>query len=128
MSSRYVVRVVKGKEIRDSGNVEFIGGGNPYIYDFVPFEEIWLEDLGDTDDMRKIFAHEMIESILMRDLGWTYDRAHDVANKAEGALRKGLNPGIVFGWFAKKYFGGNPILSSNLGLAYRAEIPGFVVF
>jgi hypothetical protein len=38
-------------------------------------------------------VHEVAERAIMRDLGWGYEAAHEVASAAERALRDALSKG-----------------------------------
>ena len=83
-----------------------IGGWHKAVYPkLVPGNEIWIEKLaGGADEERKILAHEMIEIALMRTRGWTYQRAHDTANRSERRLRNGDCPLKVFVAVLKRHF------------------------
>jgi len=79
------VYLVDGNAVRTQFP-EFIGGGHPAVYRFVPKGEIWLEKRLE-DEAAYLFAHEAIEVLLMHWLRLNYKRAHDLANRLEGDLR-----------------------------------------
>jgi hypothetical protein len=60
-------------------------GGNHERYEFVPENEIWIDNanIGEADF---ILLHELHESKLMAG-GMSYDKAHEAANKVEQAAR-----------------------------------------
>jgi hypothetical protein len=111
---------IDGNQVRNTLDVEFIGGGHNLVYPFIPENEIWIETLEGADDQRFILAHELVEIFLMRHLGWPYKKAHNVANKTEDKLRHGGDPEVVFDEFCKEYFK-KPSLENagkQLALAY----------
>lgn len=82
-----------------------IGGGHHLVYRWVPRNEVWIERMrGGARDERCILAHEMAEILLMRVRGWSYDRAHDAANRVEQQLRAGRDANATFARFVKRYF------------------------
>ncbi len=82
-----------------------IGGGHSLVYSWVPTGEVWIERMrGGRRDERNILAHEMTEILLMRYKDWSYDRAHNEANRIEQRLRKGTPAPIVFKDFLRKRF------------------------
>lgn len=84
------VYAVNGEHVRDHcGAPKFIGGGHGYVYDFIRApdgskNEIWVEAMPGEDNT---IAHEIIEYIMMRYLGYQYDKAHHCAESAENAIR-----------------------------------------
>jgi hypothetical protein len=67
----------------------FIMGGNDQRYRFNPPNEIWIDNRMGVDELNYTLAHELIERKLMREKGWSYDRAHSEGGLAlEGPLRR----------------------------------------
>lgn len=67
---------------------DFIAGGNPQAYKFVPKGEIWVDSgLKYHWDKVCIVWHEIYEALLMNYKGWSYMKAHHAANQAEQELR-----------------------------------------
>jgi len=85
---RVVVWRVNGKLVRSYYKTDYTEGGHGYVYDWVPKEEIWIEDGVDIREVPFIIAHEYLERRLMRDHEMEYDPAHEVASKVEFDLRK----------------------------------------
>lgn len=81
---------VDGAIVRSRLDVEFIGGGHPLWRRYVPAGELWIEQRLRGTDGGCILAHEMIEWLLMRSKGYTYERAHDYANDLEADIRRGI--------------------------------------
>jgi superfamily II DNA or RNA helicase len=82
-----IVNLVDGVAVRNTFSSEFIGGGHHLIYDWIPEGEVWIDTEVPEADRGKILFHELLEIGLMRQ-GWSYDDAHDSANKFEDVLRK----------------------------------------
>jgi hypothetical protein len=80
---------------------EFTDGGHYYV-DYklpkaeqkyakhIPENEIWIDDLFELklNDMRAILQHEFVERNLMKYKGYTYEKAHLIANKKEVEYRQ----------------------------------------
>src|SRR5262249_43303019 len=58
----------------------FLMGGNDQRYLFNPKGEVWLDSTMGIEEYEYTLAHEVLEQRMMRDFGWTYDRAHDFAS------------------------------------------------
>lgn len=83
------VYLIDGAIFRDKADTDFALGGHYYAYPgIIPEDEIWLEDIMTSDDERDlILIHEVVEHILMKYYGHTYESAHTVANKVEHVER-----------------------------------------
>lgn len=79
--------VVDGFLVRTLIDVEFALGGNPGRYSYIPLDEIWIEDTGNSDDMSMNADHEVVEYHLMVE-GLSYNAAHAQASARERELRK----------------------------------------
>jgi hypothetical protein len=79
--------IVNGKYVRENFDIDFTQGGNHGKYDFIPKNEIWIDNGLNDDEIVPTVLHEMIEYRLMGS-GLDYDRAHDVASEIELAYRK----------------------------------------
>lgn len=84
----YQVYSVDGTAIRDRIDPDFIGGGNPSRYGYVPLGEIWIERGTPRGDLVPYALHEATEAELMKRDGLTYDQAHAQATDAEQRLRR----------------------------------------
>lgn len=66
-------------------------GGNSAIYPkYVPRGEIWIDNSLTPQAAACTILHELVEEKLMRQFKFSYDKAHDIANKVEMKLRKYL--------------------------------------
>jgi hypothetical protein len=79
---------VHGREVRDDLSVEFALGGHGAVYPkFIPDNEVWVEELPDSEDQCFNINQNLAEMFLMR-LGTGYREAHLVANKLEKRERR----------------------------------------
>lgn len=87
-ADRLKVYLVDGNLVRKD-HIEFTMGGHGYIYDWIPKDEIWVdENLWEKkDDLNATIHHEILEVRKMRDEGMTYDEAHEFANEKEEEVR-----------------------------------------
>ncbi len=67
----------------------FIMGGNDQRYRFNPDDEVWIDNRIGIEEFEYTVAHELIERKLMREKGYSYDRAHKAGLELELRLRKG---------------------------------------
>ena len=87
------VYIVDGDFIRSNINCDYVEGGHGYVYDYVPKDEIWVEDLENRKDMYFNLQHEIYERDLMKaDPKLSYDDAHDKAVARETIQRHKLDP------------------------------------
>jgi len=80
------VWMVKGRLVRSVFDIEFTEGGHEHVYEYVPSDEVWIDDDVHDDERGFILFHELFERRLMAT-GMTYDKAHERASKREGYLR-----------------------------------------
>lgn len=74
----------------------FVEGGHHYVDSYpeykkcIPEDEIWIDDvfLHKPNDFRAIVGHEWLERNLMKYEGWSYEKAHEYANKKEMKVRE----------------------------------------
>lgn len=86
----YDVWIVNSEIVQDTYKTDWVDGGNNSVYHFIPPNELWLSDALDKEELKFVVWHEYVESWLMRNKGWTYDRAHRRASATEFELRKDL--------------------------------------
>lgn len=68
-------------------DISFTEGGNPARYSYVPENKIYIVDRLEKPVMLRTMVHEYLETKKMKDKGWSYDKAHDYAEKAEIKIR-----------------------------------------
>lgn len=76
------VWLVHGRAVRDTIDVDFTMGGNPFRYDYVPPGEVWIDATLGPKDVAATVVHEVAE---MRGMsgGKRYAAAHAAANVPE---------------------------------------------
>jgi hypothetical protein len=77
---------VKGRLVRSMYDVEFTEGGHDCVYEFVPQNEVWIDDDVHEEERGFILFHELHERNLMAK-GMDYDAAHDDASRLERHYR-----------------------------------------
>lgn len=87
------VYIVDGNYVRNNFDVDFVLGGHGYVYDYVPKDEIWIENVPSTEDQYFNLRHEIYERDLMLEKGIEYDKAHEEAANFEKGLREKLKRG-----------------------------------
>lgn len=86
-SNGFKVWLVDGELVRDLFFVEFTEGGHDKVYDFIPKNEVWLDDDNNPDEQEFILLHELHERNLMAR-GWSYNRSHNSSSKLEYYCRR----------------------------------------
>ena len=87
------VYIVDGDFVRSNINVDFVEGGHHCVYDYIPKDEIWVENMENKEDEYYNFQHEVYEHNLMRaNPNMSYNTAHDKAVKRETKQRHQLDP------------------------------------
>lgn len=76
------VWIVDGELVRDLLFIDFTEGGHDEIYDFIPKNEIWIDDDVVEGERRYILLHELHERRLMAE-GCDYDKAHRISSRKE---------------------------------------------
>jgi hypothetical protein len=108
---------VNGDYVRNEKGLNFIAfveGGNHYPDSYPQYKkyikpnEVWFDDVHLTkpNDAAAIILHEMIERNQMKEHHLSYDKAHDIANRAEKLFRKKVTKGSggkIWGQIYKKY-------------------------
>ena len=82
------VWLVDGLRVRSTYMTDYTEGGHGYVYDWVPKNEIWVEEGIEPAELPFIVAHEYVEHRLMRDEKMEYDPAHELCSEMEFDLRK----------------------------------------
>lgn len=82
------IMLIDGEEVRNKISVDFTMGGHEFVYDYVPENEVWIEDLKSNFDKLCTIIHELVERYIMGKYGTEYEEAHDIATKVEYQIRK----------------------------------------
>lgn len=95
------VWLVNGRLVRSDFNIDFTEGGHDKVYNFVPKNEVWLDDDIIPEERPFVLLHELYERSLMAT-GLAYPRAHRKASNLEWQSRhnpKKLAGNLLkFGW------------------------------
>lgn len=83
----FLIRYVKGAVVRRYLDPKFLLGGHGYVYDYIPKNEVWIDDAQDKREMKYSLTHELYEANLMKK-GMDYNSAHDFALAAEKYERR----------------------------------------
>lgn len=90
LSGGVVVWIVDGRLVRSVFDVDFTEGGHDHVYEFVPQNEVWIDNDLEEAERPYVLLHELHERNLMAK-GWTYDRAHEESSKLEYHCRHNPN-------------------------------------
>ena len=79
--------IVHGDMVRKNLKTDFTEGGHGLVYDFIPKDQVWIDDDIGPDEVKFVLLHELHERNLMRK-GISYDKAHLSASKLESMVRE----------------------------------------
>jgi hypothetical protein len=80
------VWIVNGRLVRSAFDIDFTEGGHDYVYEFVPENEVWIDDDIEEKERGYVLLHELHERNRMAD-GWPYNRAHAESSRLEYRCR-----------------------------------------
>lgn len=78
--------VVSGRLVRSVFDVDFTAGGHDHVYEFVPENEVWIDDDIEEDERPYVLLHELHERNRMAK-GWPYSKAHAESSELEYRCR-----------------------------------------
>ena len=78
--------IVNGRLVRSVFDIDFTEGGHDYVYEFVPDNEVWIDDAIEEPERGYILLHELHERNRMAE-GWAYDKAHAESSRLEYRCR-----------------------------------------
>jgi len=81
------VWIVNGRLVRSVFDVDFTEGGHDHVYEFVPENEVWIDDDLDDSERGFVLLHEMHERNRMIS-GWAYSKAHEESSRIECHCRQ----------------------------------------
>ncbi len=82
LTSGVSVWIVDGRLVRSVFDIDFTEGGHDHVYEFVPTNEVWIDNDLEAAERPYVLLHELHERNLMAK-GWTYDKAHEDSSKIE---------------------------------------------
>jgi len=80
------VWIVNGRLVRSVFDIDFTAGGHDYVYEFVPPNEVWIDDDIEEPERGYVLLHELHERGRMT-CGWPYSRAHAESSRVEYRCR-----------------------------------------
>ncbi len=80
------VWIVNGRLVRSAFDIDFTEGGHDYVYEFVPQNEVWIDDDIEEKERGYVLLHELHERNRMAG-GWPYNRAHAESSRLEYRCR-----------------------------------------
>ncbi len=84
------VWIVDGRLVRSVFDIDFTEGGHDYVYEFVPENEVWIDNDLEEIERPYVLLHELHERNLMAK-GWDYDKAHEDSSTIEYYCRHHAN-------------------------------------
>jgi 8-oxo-dGTP pyrophosphatase MutT (NUDIX family) len=79
--------LVDGESVRTEHDSDFVQGGNPERYKWIPPGEIWIDNTTPKPEVPFVALHECNEANLMATKGESYDQAHDESKELENKFR-----------------------------------------
>ena len=86
LESGISVWIVDGRLVRSVFDIDFTAGGHDYVYEFVPENEVWIDDDIAEDERGYVLLHELHERNRMAT-GWPYSKAHAESSRIECRAR-----------------------------------------
>jgi len=80
------VWIVNGRLVRSVFDIDFTAGGHDHVYEFVPQNEVWIDDAIEEDERPYMLLHELHERNRMAG-GWPYRKAHAESSRLEYRCR-----------------------------------------
>ena len=80
------VWIVNGRMVRSVFDIDYTEGGHDYVYEFVPENEVWIDDAIVEAERGYVLLHELHERNLMAK-GWPYSKAHVDSSRIEYRCR-----------------------------------------
>lgn len=80
------VWLIDGRLVRSDLDIDFTEGGHDLIYDYVPKNEVWLDNDIVPEERPYVLLHELFERLQMGK-GLTYNQAHGHASRLEWRAR-----------------------------------------
>lgn len=87
------IYLVDGSIVRNEFDSDYVQGGNPERYKWIPKGEIWIDDSTPKAEVSYVALHECDEAKLMSEKGEGYEQAHDEAKELENKARHKNFPG-----------------------------------
>jgi hypothetical protein len=82
LESGLSVWIVNGRLVRSVFDIDFTAGGHDYVYEFVPENEVWIDDAIEAHERGYVLLHELHERNRMAQ-GLPYSKAHAESSHLE---------------------------------------------
>ena len=86
LEGEVTVWIVNGRLVRSTFDIDFTAGGHDYVYEFVPENEVWIDDAIIEQERPYVLLHELHERNRM-SAGWPYSKAHAESSHIEYRCR-----------------------------------------
>jgi hypothetical protein len=86
LESGVSVWIVNGRLVRSTFDIDFTEGGHDKVYEFVPGDEVWIDDAIIEQERGYVLLHELHERNRM-SAGWPYSKAHAESSRMEYRCR-----------------------------------------
>jgi hypothetical protein len=80
------VWIVNGRMVRSAFDIDFTEGGHDHVYEFVPQNEVWIDDAIEEEERGFVLLHELHEHNRMAN-GMPYSQAHEESSRLEYRCR-----------------------------------------
>ncbi len=80
------VWIVNGRLVRSVFDIDFTAGGHDHVYEFVPENEVWIDDAIEEEERPYVLLHELHERNCMA-AGSPYSTAHAESSRLEYRCR-----------------------------------------
>jgi hypothetical protein len=80
------VWIVNGRKVRSVFDIDFTAGGHDHVYEFVPKNEVWIDNDIIEEERGYVLLHELHERKLMAK-GLPYSKAHNESSRLEYRYR-----------------------------------------
>ena len=80
------VWLVDGRLVRSDFDINFTEGGHDFVYNYVPKNEVWIDNDIMPEERPYVLLHELFERVQM-GRGLTYNQAHSRASQLEWKAR-----------------------------------------
>lgn len=80
------VWIVNGRLVRSAFDIDFTAGGHEHVYEFVPKNEVWIDNDIEEKERGFVLLHELHERNRMAE-GLPYSKAHDESSRLEFRCR-----------------------------------------
>ena len=80
------VWIVNGRLVRSVFDIDFTAGGHDYVYEFVPENEVWIDNDIEESERGYVLLHELHERNRMAE-GLPYSKAHAESSRIEYRCR-----------------------------------------